>query len=752
MGRSKAHTRRTPKARPRGILELAPDGFGFVSTAEGEFFIPASKVCGAFDGDLVEIAPARNGAGGASREGKAGRPSARVLRVLERAHDTLVGRYEVADPFGVVVPQDARIPYDVFTMRADNPDIPHGAIVRVRMVEYPSRNTAATGVVEEVLGMDGAPGMDVAAIVARHRLETRFADAALKQAAEAQVDTDGALAAGYADLRDRFCFTIDPFDARDFDDAVSCSAVLPNSGQVDAAASAGSQSAAASGGSPTEVGYAPYGDAIAGASETLADSSTASRSHVVLAGSSCRSEERSDESSRARWRLGVHIADVSHYVPWGSAVDVDARKRATSVYLVDRVLPMLPEALSNEVCSLKPGQPRRTFTVDIVLSDAFEVLSVDCYPSVIESKARLSYDQAQCYIDASLRGQAWPEASEAVDGQPVPQGAQPIDDAAHEQLFDALALLNRFAQARAKKREVAGGIDFETTEAKVQLDEQGHPLDVIVRTRTAATSCIEEAMILANECVAKRLNDTSTPGLFRVHDAPTADSLATVVPVLQEFGYDKHVDLAAFIAGDPAALQAVLARAHGRPEAGLVSALLLRAQQRAAYKTECLGHYGLASQAYCHFTSPIRRYPDLVVHRMLRTLIQGKGETYTQECDSLPWLAEHSSKMERVAEVAARQSQELKLAEYMEQFVGQEFDGIVSGVATYGLFVQLANTAEGLVPVRTIGAEYYSFDPASYRLIGQDSGRVYRLGQQVRIRIAPTPEHSRKLEFRLVED
>ena len=227
MGRKRTSTRRTPKARPRGVLELAPDGFGFVTTAEGEFFVPASKLAGACHGDVVEIAPAKVNTTAGPGKGKQGqkqlgqRPTARVLRVVQRAHDTLIGRYEVADPFGVVVPEDPRIPFDVFTMRSENPDIPHGAIVRVRMVEYPSRNTAATGVVEEVLGMEGEPGMDIEAIIARHKLETQFSQAALAEAASAQVDVDGALACGYKDERSRFAFTVDPFDARDFDDSLS---------------------------------------------------------------------------------------------------------------------------------------------------------------------------------------------------------------------------------------------------------------------------------------------------------------------------------------------------------------------------------------------------------------------------------------------------------------------------------------------------------------------------------------------------
>lgn len=736
MGRKRTSTRRTPKARPVGILELAPDGFGFVTTAEGEFFIPASKLGGACHGDTVEIAPAKQNAAQKGRAGKQGsahnskqagkRPSARVLRVLNRANDFIIGRYEVADPFGVVVPQDPRINFDVFTMRSDNPSIPHGAIVRVRMREYPSRNTAATGVVEEVLGMEGQPGMDIEAIVARYKLLTRFSEAALQQAEEAQVAVEDALAAGYVDERDRFVFTIDPFDAKDFDDALSLDALLPSNDFATCRFAAQA--------SPSCAPLLHVSKEIA---------SQSSRNSVQTVASSSL-------SSNASWRLGIHIADVSHYVPWGSAIDTDAKQRTTSVYMVDRVIPMLPEALSNEICSLKPGQPRRTFTVDVILDENFKVLSTDFHLGIIESKARLSYDQAQCYIDAVLHGETWQDAAVQVSAQPTPQGALPLNETVHEALFNALQVLNFFAHARAAAREAAGGIDFETTEAKVQLDAGGQPTGVSLRTRTAATSCVEEAMILANECVAQHLRNTHTPGIFRVHDAPSADSLSALIPILQEFGYDAQVDFADFVAGNPQALQAVLNRAKGRAEAPLITSLLLRAQQRAVYKAEYLPHYGLASAAYCHFTSPIRRYPDLVVHRMLSTLAQGKTETYTAECDSLAYLAEHSSKMERIADDAARESQELKLFEYMQQFVGQEFEGIISGIATYGFFVQLDNTAEGLVPVRSLGQEYYSFDPTAYKLIGQDSGVVYRLGQRVVVRIVPAAEHARKLEFRLV--
>lgn len=682
MAKSRSKTRRRPHANPRGILTVAPDGFGFVQTAEGSFFIPSAKMGGAFDGDMVEIAVGHvnyeRPQAGKQHNRPGQKPTARVVSVVQRAHETVIGRYEVADPFGVVVPQDHRIPYDIFTMRADHPEIADGSIVRVRITEFPSRNTAATGIIEDVLGTSDDVGVDIESIIGRYQLETKFSDATMRQVTGTRVDVAGALASGYRDLRGRFIFTVDPQDARDFDDALSL-----------------------------------------------------------------------EQMESGLWKLGVHIADVSHYVPWNSSVDLDARRRAMSVYLVDRVIPMLPEKLSGDLCSLVPHVARRAMTVDIVLDESVVVKSVDCYPSIIESKARLSYERAECYLDAVFAGDDWHHAAIEADRLPEPAGAVAIGDAAHQQLFAALGQLVHIARGRAAQRQVAGGVDFETTEAKVQLDDAGEPTEVLLRRKTPATSCIEEAMILANECVARRLRDSQTPAIYRVHERPSADSLAALLPVLQEFGYTKGIDVDAFVAGNPHALQEVLRRAHGKTESELISSLLLRSMQRAVYRPVCMGHYGLASDAYCHFTSPIRRYPDLVVHRMLKVNLFGRGETYQQQCDNLEWLAEHSSKMERIAEAAARESQEIKLVEYMRRFVGMTFSGIVAGVATYGVFVRLENTVEGLVPVRSLGNEYFSLDPTLHKLTGQDSGVAYRLGQHVDATVVAAPDHARRLDLRL---
>lgn len=657
-------------------------GYGFVETAEGSFFIPASKISGAFDGDMVEIAPihpsdAKGRKGSSSHN--ADRPTGRVVRVIHREHEVIVGRYEIAEPFGVVVPQDHRIPYDVFTMLSENPDIPDGSMVRVRMVQYPSRNCAATGVIEEVLGDCDDASMDVEVVIGRNQLETRFSDATLEQVSHMDVDVQKAIFEGYADLRSRYVVTIDPDDARDFDDAISLE---------------------------------PLGD--------------------------------------GRFRLGVHIADVSRYVEWGTSVDLDARRRATSVYLVDRVIPMLPERLSGDLCSLVPGKPRLAMTVDALIAPDGRVISSEFYPSVIESKARLSYDRALCYMKAAASGGTWQDAKREAEAHPVPAGSILLTDEDHQRLFGMLPELDRIAKQRVLMRKERGGIDFETKEAKVRLDDDGVPVGVSVREKTDATSAIEESMLLANECAARKLCSAGAPGMFRVHAAPDPDSLAAILPVLQEFGYLEDVSAEAFVMGEKQALQRVLELSRGKVEGQLVTQLVLRAMQRAHYSENCDPHYALASEAYCHFTSPIRRYPDLVVHRMIKTLLFfGRSETYSQQADSIAWLAEHSSKMERIAESAAAETQELKLVEYMQRFVGMTMVGVVCGIGPNGLYVQLDNTAEGFLPIRELGFEYFSFDPAMHLLMGSETGKCYRLGQKIRVFIAAAPAHQRRLEFKL---
>ena len=687
MPRKRTHTRRTHKGNLRGTLSVRPGGYGFVATAEGEYFIPESKMRGAFDGDLVEIAPLPNqgkyriGAAdeperpskGRKKSGKSGlKPFGRVVNVVQRAHDAIIGRYEVAEPFGVVVPEDPRIKHDIFTRLEDAPDVPNGAIVSVRITTFPSRNSAATGVIEEVLGGEDDERVPIDLIVSRHKLETKFSAASVEQARSAALDIDGALNGGYRDLRDRFVFTVDPVDAKDFDDAVSLERVeLPGAGTL--------------------------------------------------------------------WRLGVHIADVGYYVPWNSSIDLDARRRATSVYLVDRVVPMLPEELSNDLCSLRPFEERRTMTVDMFLNDAGRVVSADLYPAVIRSTARLTYDQALELLQDKSAAQA------AHLMQAAPEVL-----AQAEELSKRLRGISSLAKKRAAIRREAGGIDFDTVEAKVRLDSEGAPVDIDLRVKNDATSLIEESMILANETVARFLRDKDFPCIYRVHEQPATDSLEGLVPVFQEYPWFKRVSEARFTAGDPLTVASVVQAASGRPEGELVTMLVLRAMMRAVYQPECDIHYGLASEAYCHFTSPIRRYPDLVVHRMLKAALGKRPEKFDQEVSNLGWISEHSSEMERIAERASSESQMVKIVELMETRVGETFSATVSGVASYGLFVRLDNTAEGMVRIEDLGREYFVLDSVRHRLRGTDTGREYRLGQRLAVVLVNADRRTRRLDFKLV--
>lgn len=676
MPRSKNHTRRVARSRPRGIMQLNPEGYGFVRTSEGEFFVPHAKLGGAFDGDLVEVSPLpANASKGRSHEGFGGgryghKPAARVASVIERAHEVVVGRFEATEPLGVVVPLDPHIPYDIFTQLSEAPDVEDGAIVRVRIAQFPSRNSAATGHIEEVL--EHVDGLDegVDAVVARHKFETTFSDAALAEAHGVSIDEVGALASGYRDLRERFVFTIDPDDARDFDDALSI--------------------------------------------------------------------EQVEDQGRLLWRIGVHIADVSHYVEWGSALDLAARRRATSVYLVDRVIPMIPEELSCGLCSLAPGEVRRSMTVDLYVNERAQLARYEIYPALICSNARLTYGEAL----EMLEGECEPAATE---------GGKHAQGQRETLIQPRLLQLSRLASLRHAQRERKGGIDFDQPEARVRLDEAGRPQGVELRRKNAATSLVEEMMIWANEVVAEHLSRAKFPCVYRVHEAPDLEGLARLVSIFEEFPWFGKIDPVGFFTGSQHALQQAVSASRGRAEGELVSSLVLRSMKRAVYREKNCGHYGLASATYCHFTSPIRRYPDLMVHRMLKAELFGRPEKFDQMTTNLGWICEHSSGMEREADDAQRESEELKLAEYLQRFVGQSFSAIVSGVSQGGLYARLENTAEGFIPVRTLGDDYFSFDAARYTLTGEETGARYRLGQRIAVVLFAVDPRVPQIDLRLAQ-
>ena len=451
---------------------------------------------------------------------------------------------------------------------------------------------------------------------------------------------------------------------------------------------------------------------------------------------------------RGGWMLGVHIADVSHYVDWESAIDLEARRRSTSVYLADRVLPMLPERLCNDLCSLRPDEDRLAFTVDIELDAQGRVRTYDPYPSAIRSRVRMDYGAADALLregepdgaalDAAARGRA-KLAVEAAR-------ANGVDLRAFLRNADALA------RARREIRRKRGSIDFDTPEVHVLLDGAGMPVDIVTRERTAATSLVEEAMLLANECVAEFLADRDLVSAYRVHEDPSPDSLASAAKTLTELGAVEGGLAAGIMLGDPRAINAVVEDAAGTAFAPQVNALLLRAQQRAVYKSHNEGHYALGARAYCHFTSPIRRYPDLIVHRVLKVALAkhelGKKEALVraprltgkgpQALEAIcPQLCRQASDNERAADAAANASQKVKVAQLYASRIGERDTGTVSWISDLGAFVRLdATGAEGLVRMNALGAEWWDFDDVRLTLKGESTGTRVGLGCRVVVEVA----------------
>lgn len=644
-----------------------------VETAEGVYRLGSRSMREAMPGDRVYVSLHR-GKGGARR--------AVVEHVIDRAVAAIVGVFEPAGPLGAVRPLDARIKQDFFVLPADDSPrrlgVEPGDIVSARIVDYPSRTESGVVTLERRIGDANEPSLGIECVMARYGLVDGYPQAAVDEAASLAVDVEGALADPLRrDIRDRFAITIDPVDARDFDDAISVARTV-----------------------------------------------------------------------RGGWMLGVHIADVSYYVDWGSAIDLEACRRSTSVYLADRVLPMLPERLCNDLCSLRPDEDRLAFTVDIELDAQGRVRTYEPYPSVIRSGVRMDYGAADALLregepdgaalDAAARGRA-ELAVEAAR-------ANGVDLRAFLRNADALA------RARREVRRKRGSIDFDTPEVHVLLDEAGMPVDIVTRERTAATSLVEEAMLLANECVAEFLADRDLVSAYRVHEDPSPDSLASAAKTLTELGAVEGGLAAGIMLGDPRAINAAVEDVAGTAFAPQVNALLLRAQQRAVYKSHNEGHYALGARAYCHFTSPIRRYPDLIAHRVLKVALAkhelGKKEALIraprltgkgpQALEAIcPQLCRQASDNERAADAAANASQKVKVAQLYASRIGERDTGTVSWISDLGAFVRLdATGAEGLVRMNALGAEWWDFDDVRLTLTGESTGTRVGLGCRVVVEVA----------------
>lgn len=426
--------------------------------------------------------------------------------------------------------------------------------------------------------------------------------------------------------------------------------------------------------------------------------------------------------------LGVHIADVSNYVQENSALDKEALNRGTSVYLVDRVIPMLPHRLSNGICSLNAGEDRLAMSCIMRISRNGEIMDHQIAETVIHVDRRMSYTVVREILEEEASGYRH-EYQELVP------------------MFERMHELSRILRNRRKQR---GSVDFDLPEAKIVLDKQGKPLEIKPYEANAATKLIEDFMLAANETVAAHMFWQELPFLYRVHETPDADKIEGLAAMLQNFGY--------YLKGakgeiHPKEIQKLLAGLEGRPEEDLITRLTLRSMKQAKYATECLGHFGLACKEYCHFTSPIRRYPDLQIHRILKDEIHGRlnGKKAAHYEAILDGVAQQCSKLERRADEAERETEKLKKAEYMEDKIGERFEGVISGVTGWGLYVELPNTVEGLVHISKIEGDYYIYDAAHYELVGQGTGRKYCLGETVTVRVEQVDTILKTIDFALAE-
>ena len=641
-GKYKANSRGTEVI---GRFERRVNGKNHVITDDDEsIFIAERNAMHAMDGDRVRVlvyAKRR----GHDAEGE-------VVEIVEKTPQIFVGTLEVQKHFAFLLTDNKVLANDIFIPKTALKGGKTGDKAVVRITEWPDRARNPYGEVVDILGPAGENNTEIHAILAEFGLPYRYPEAVEKAANKIpDAITDEEIAAR-EDFRQVTTFTIDPKDAKDFDDALSIRRL-----------------------------------------------------------------------SNGNWEVGVHIADVSYYVKPGSIIDKEAESRGTSVYLVDRVVPMLPERLCNEICSLRPDEDKLTFSCVFELNGNAEVQKSHIARTVIRSNRRFAYEEAQ-------------EVIETGEGD----------------YKEEILALNDLAQKLRKRRFDNGSINFDRHEVKFDIDESGKPIGVYFKVSKEANKLIEEFMLLANRTVAEFIGkpkDGKKPKAFvyRVHDLPDPDKMASFAAFITRFGY--KIKTEGSKADLSKGINSLLANVQGKPEENLVETIAIRAMAKAVYTTVNIGHYGLSFDYYTHFTSPIRRYPDLMVHRLLERYMAGGRSVNVQ---SLEDECKHASDMEQLAANAERASIKYKQVEFMGERLGEEYDGVISGITEWGLYVEInENKCEGLVPIRDLEDDYYEFDEKNYCLMGRRKHRIYRLGDPIRIKVARANLERKQLDFALVE-
>jgi ribonuclease R len=637
----------------QGRITIHRDGYGFVLSEkqDSDVFVPARFLGQVMNGDRVEIR--------VDRRGRSGRPEGRVVRVLERAHQAIVGRYELRHRQGMVIPADPRLNQPVLVDPSSSHQALPGQMVILQIDTYPSADHAPRGRIIEVLGNAEDPVVEIRVIAHKFNLPWKFSDEILSAAGEVPGEVRQEDLAGREDLRDLPLVTIDGETAKDFDDAVAAR-----------------------------------------------------------------------RESSGRIRLWVAIADVGYYVAPDSLIDREAFERSTSVYFPGYCIPMLPEALSNEICSLKPDRDRLAMTAEMVFDRNGHRESARFYPAVIRSRARLTYTEVR---DMVVRGEA-----ETI--------------ARYEEVFPQLQVMEELALRLTAMRRQRGSLDFDLPEAEVVLGLRGRPEDIVRAERNLAHRIIEEFMLAANEAVATFLTEKGVPLPYRIHEPPDLEKMQAFQQFMAHLNHGFTLDEDGI---DPLQLQRLLDEVQGTSEERLVNHILLRSLKQARYSPENAGHFGLAADLYCHFTSPIRRYPDLIVHRLLGEVLQ-REQLSERRLDfwrsHLPGMTEQASRNERRAMEAERDVIDLKKCQFMLGKEGEEFPGFISGVQSFGFFVELKDIfVEGLVHIATLKDDYYQYEEELHRLIGERRRREYRVGDEVVVRLTRVDLDRRQIDFELLE-
>lgn len=616
--------------------------------------------------------------------GRGGRAEARVLKVLKHANETLIGTFEKNKSFGFVIPDNPRITMDIFIPQGKENGAVSGHKVVVKLDTYATRNKNPEGHVQEILGHINDPGVDILSIVRAYGLPEEFPEDVMEEVSHAPEELSADYVAEEIGKNGRVDLRDVPMVTIDGEDAKDLD------------------------------------DAVSVSKETI--------------------------NGETIYHLGVHIADVSHYVKEGTPLDAEAYKRGTSVYLVDRVIPMLPHRLSNGICSLNAGCDRLAMSCLMDIDEKGIIVGHKICESVVRIDRRMTYTAVNAILEAK-NGTEEPQ-TDAPEKEKSKEKAEFAKKCLEEyaDFVPMFLLLDETARVLRKKRMARGAVDFDFPECKIILDAKGRPVEIRPYERNAATMLIEDCMLAANETVAEDYYWQQIPFLYRSHEKPDGEKIKRFGILINNFGYSIRLQNGEL---HPKEMQKLLEKAAGSPEEALLARLALRSMKQAKYTTECKGHFGLAANYYTHFTSPIRRYPDLQIHRIIKENLHGgltkKRIAHYEKI--LPEVAIWTSSRERLADEAERETDKAKKVQFMERHIGEEFTGVISGISNYGFYVELPNTVEGMVRLANLDGDYYVFDEEHYELVGERTRKKFKLGQTVKIQVVSVDRYLKTIDF-----